>query len=258
VVYKDTTNNIGWRILDDGVYDEIPFTDPYNGREYVLWDATTFPTAIKGNGPGVTSAGVKDDYWAKYSGIVLTFNRRFTDWWGVTASYTYSESTGLNARPWSQTQNNPMYGSKIGSNPNQYFNLDGANLTGDRPNMLRVLANFTLPWEMRASTVINFQDGRPYYRQISGNYSTNRTGQGRFVADSSFRHDFQYLVDFSIGKDFRIPGNGRLKLDLQFFNLLNSAEVDYFETTLLEYPDDFRPNWWVKPRRLQLHLGVEW
>lgn len=258
VVYKDTTNNIGWRILDDGVYDEIPFTDPYNGREYVLWDATTFPTAIKGNGPGVTSAGVKDDYWAKYSGLVLTFNRRFTDWWGLTASYTYSESTGLNARPWSQTQNNPMYGSKIGSNPNQYFNLDGANLTGDRPNMLRVLANFTLPWEMHASTVLNFQDGRPYYRQISGNYSTNRTGQGRFVADNSFRHDFQYLLDFSIGKDFRIPGDGRLKLDLQFFNLLNSSAVDYFETTLLEYPDDFRPNWWVKPRRLQLHIGVEW
>jgi len=258
LVYKDTTNNIGWKILDDGVYDEIPFTDPYNGRDYILWDATTFPTAVKGNGPGVTSAGAKDDYWQKYTGLVLTFNRRFTDWWGLQASYTYSESTGLNSRPWSQYQNNPMYGSKVGSNPNQYFNVDGADLVGDRPNMFRVLANFELPWNMHANTVINLQDGRPYYRTITGNYSTNRSGQGYFIADNSLRHPFQYLVDFSIGKTFSIPGDGRLKLDLQFFNLLNNTATDWFETWLLEYPDDFYPNWWIRPRRLQLHVGIQW
>jgi outer membrane receptor protein involved in Fe transport len=258
LVYKDTTNNIGWKILDDGVYDEISFTDPYNGREYILWDATTFPTAVKGNGPGVTSAGAKDDYWQKYTGLVLTFNRRFTDWWGLQASYTYSESTGLNSRPWSQYQNNPMYGSKVGSNPNQYFNVDGADLVGDRPNMFRVLANFELPWNMHANTVINLQDGRPYYRTITGNYSTNRSGQGYFIADNSLRHPFQYLVDFSIGKTFSIPGDGRLKLDLQFFNLLNNTATDWFETWLLEYPDDFYPNWWIRPRRLQLHVGIQW
>ena len=260
VVYKDTTNNVGWRILDDGVYEELDFTDPYNGREYVLWDVVDdqFPTAIKGNGPGVTSAGVKDDYWAKYKGLVLTFNRRFTDWWGLQASYTYSESTGLNPRPWAQSQNNPMYGNKRGSNPNQYFNVDGADLVGDRPNMFRVLANFSLPWNMHANTVINLQDGRPYYRLISAPYSVNRSVQDRFVADNSLRHDFQYLVDFSIGKNFNIPGNGRLKLDLRFFNLLNNTATDYFEDILLSYPDDFRPNWWIKPRRLQLHVGLEW
>ncbi len=259
-VYKDTSNNIGWKILDDGVYDPFIFTDPYNGRQYELWNVVDgqFPTAIKGNGPGVTSAGARDDYWQKYTGIILTFNRRFTDWWGLNASYTYSESTGLNSRPWSQYQNNPMYGSKIGSNPNQYFNVDGAKMTGDRPNMLRVMANFNLPWDMHANTVVNFQDGRPYYRMITGDYDTNRSGQGYFVADNSLRHDFQYLVDFAIGKDFKIPGNGRLKLDLQFFNLLNNTATDWNTTNLLAFPDDFVPSWWMYPRRLQLHLGVEW
>jgi len=258
-VYKDTTNNIGWRILDDGVYEDLPFTDPYNGREYIMWDAVDdqFATAIKGNGPGVNSAGARDDYWAEYTGLVLTFNRRFTDWWGLQADYTYSKSIGLNARPWSQTQNNPMYGSKTGSNPNQYFNVDGERLTGDRPHMFRVLANFELPWNMHASTVINLQDGRPYFRRSQAGYSVSRSAQSWFIADPSFRHDFQSLVDFSIGKDFMLPGDGRLKLTLQFFNLLNSTAVDYLEDTRLTYPDNFRPNWWIKPRRLQLHLGVQ-
>jgi outer membrane receptor protein involved in Fe transport len=260
VVYKDTTNNIGWQILDDGVFEDLPFTDPYNGREYITWDAVDgqFATAIKGNMPGYTSAGFLDDYWAEYKGLVLTFNRRFTDWWGLQASYTYSESIGMNPRPWSQYQNNPMYGNKRGSNPNQYFNVDGATLVGDRPNMFRVLANFELPWNMHASTNINLQDGRPYYRMISAPYAVDRSVQDRFVADNSLRHDFQYLVDFVIGKRFSIPGNGRLNLDLRIFNLLNNTATDWFETWLLDYPDDFYPNWWVKPRRIQLHLGIEW
>jgi len=49
-----------------------------------------------------------------------------------------------------------------------------------------------------------------------------------------------------------------LKLDLRFFNLLNNTATDWFETTILEYPDEFYPNWWVKPRRMQLHVGIEW
>ena len=258
VVYKDTTNNIGWSILDDGVYEEYTFTDPYNGREYTLWEPIEFPTAWKSNGPGVNSAGARNDYYSEYTGVVLTFNRRFTDWWGLNASYTWSDNTGLNSRPWSQYQNNPMYGSAVGSNPNQYFNVDGATQVGDRPNMFRVLANFELPWNMFANTVVNLQDGRPYYRMIDGGYSTNRSGQYYFVADNSLRHDFQYLVDFAIGKRFRIPGDGTLKLDFQIFNLLNNDSTDWMRTWVLDYPEEFIPSWWMYPRRLQIHVGLEW
>jgi hypothetical protein len=39
---------------------------------------------------------------------------------------------------------------------------------------------------------------------------------------------------------------------------LNNTGTDWMETWLLDYPDDFRPSWWIKPRRLQLHLGIVW
>jgi outer membrane receptor protein involved in Fe transport len=256
-VYKDTSNQIGWQFLDDGVYETFQFTDPFNGREYTLRDYSVFPTTRKGNGPGDTAAGPLPDYWGKYWGVVLEFNRRFTDWWGMQASYTYSDSTGLNPRALSQWQNNPLYGSKEGSHPNQWFNVDGAVQTGDRPHMFRVQANFELPWNMHANTNINLQSGRPYFRQLRAPYATSASRQDYFVAEE-FRHPFQSLIDFGIGKRFNIPGDGELKVDLQFFNLFNNDATDWFETVVLAPGDEFIPTWWVKPRRLMLRLGVEY
>ena len=255
-VYKETSNMIGWEFLDDGVYDTIQFTDPFNGRTYTLLDPIVFPTTRKGNKPGHTAAGFLDDYWQEYWAVITTFNRRFTDWWDMQASYTYSESKGLNPRALSQWQNNPLYGSKEGSHPNQWVNVDGIRQTGDRPHMFRVQANFHLPWELRATTSINLQSGRPFYRQIRAPYATQASRQDYFIAEG-FRHPTQRIVDFSIGKHFELPGETVLKVDLQFFNLLNDDGTDWFETVILDAGDSFRPNTWVKPRRLMLHLGFE-
>lgn len=255
-VYKDTSNMIGWEFLGDGVYNTIQFTDPFNGRTYTLLDPVVFPTTRKGNKPGYTGAGYLDDYWQKYWAVVATFNRRFTDWWDMQASYTYSKSEGLNPRALSQWQNNPLYGSKEGSHPNQWINTDGIRQTGDRPHMLRVQANFQLPWNLHANTVVNVQSGRPYYRQIEAPYETSAGSQNYFIAEG-FRHPTQKLVDFSIGRNFDLGGDALFKVDLQFFNLLNDDATDWFETVILGPGDSFLPNTWVKPRRLMLHIGVE-
>jgi hypothetical protein len=254
-VYKDTSNMIGWEFLDDGVYDTIEFTDPFNGRTYTLLDPVVFPTTRKGNRPGYTGAGFLGDYWQEYWALVATLNRRFTDWWDMQASYTYSESEGLNPRSLSQWQNNPLYGSKEGSHPNQWINTDGLRQTGDRPHMFRVQANFHLPWEMRANTSINIQSGRPYYRQIRAPYATQASSQDYFIAES-FRHPTQNLIDVGVGKTFPL-GAVDLKLDLQLFNLLNEDATDFFETVILAPGDSFYPNTWVKPRRLMLHAGIQ-
>jgi Carboxypeptidase regulatory-like domain/TonB-dependent Receptor Plug Domain len=255
-VYKDTTHGIGWEFLDDGVYQPAQFTDPFNGREYTVLNPIVFPTVRKGNKPGYTAAGYLDDYWSKYWGVVLTFNRRFADWWSMQASYTYSKSTGLNPRALSQWQNNPLYGSREGSSPNQWFNVDGATQTGDRPHMLRVSANFELPWNLHANTNVNLQSGRPYFREVRGTYGTNAGRQDYFIAEE-FRHPFQSLVDFSIGKRFKLGDQAEMKLDLQFFNLLNNDATDFFETTILDPGETLYPTAWVKPRRVMLRLGFE-
>jgi outer membrane receptor protein involved in Fe transport len=254
-VYKDTSNQIGWEFLDDGVYEEFQFTDPFNGKTYTLLDPIVFPTVRKGNGPGYTAAGYLPDYWSEYKGAVFTLNRRFSGRWGMQASYTYSESKGLNPRALSQWQNNPLYGSKEGSNPNQYFNIDGAVQSGDRPHLLRVQANWELPKAFRLNTSINLQSGRPYFRQIRAPYATNGSRQDYFVAEQ-FRHPFQSLVDVSVGRSFKLSDDSEFKLDLQFFNLLNNDATDFFDSVVLAEGETFRPNTWVKPRRLMVRMGV--
>ena len=53
-LYKDTKDLVGWQILDDGVYEELPWTDPFTGDQYTLLDPIVFPTLRKGNTPGFT------------------------------------------------------------------------------------------------------------------------------------------------------------------------------------------------------------
>jgi hypothetical protein len=38
--------------------------------------------------------------------------------------------------------------------------------------------------------------------------------------------------------------------------VLNSSATDWFETVILYEGDDFVPNTWVKPRRIQLRAGI--
>ncbi len=254
-LYKDTKDLIGWEIMDDGVYDEVPFTDPFTGNEYTLYDPIVFPTVRKGNTPGFTVDPNADGYWQKYWALIVTFNRRFADFWSMSASYTYSESTGLIAAYLSQYQSNPLYGSSLGSDPNSFLNADGQRLQGDRPHMFRVQANFALPWNMNANTMINLQSGRPYSLQ----YRLPTTGSPvamMIPANDDQRHGFQYQWDIGIGKRFDLGKGVALQFDLQFFNLINNTPTDWFETVVLNPGDEFIPIAWVKPRRLQLHAGI--
>jgi len=46
-------------------------------------------------------------------------------------------------------------------------------------------------------------------------------------------------------------------MDVQLLNVLNKTPTDEFESLVLAEGDDFIPSVWVKPRRLQLHVGIE-
>jgi hypothetical protein len=122
--------------------------------------------------------------------------------------------------------------------------------------MLRVQANVLLPWELNLNTMINLQSGRPYSRQ----YEVPVTGNPPVImepASDDQRHDFQYLWDLGIGKSFGLGSGVELQLDLQLLNVLNETPIDWWETVVLYEGDDFVPNTWVKPRRLQLRAGIQ-
>ena len=122
--------------------------------------------------------------------------------------------------------------------------------------MLRVQANFQLPWQMRANTLINLQSGRPFSRQIELPTETKPVAIMEPASDD-LRHGFQYIWDLGFGKQFNLGRSVALQVDLQLLNVLNKTPTDYWETQELNAGDTFIPNWWVKPRRLQLHVGIE-
>jgi outer membrane receptor protein involved in Fe transport len=254
-LYKDTKDLVGWEIMGDGVYEEIQFTDPFTGNQYTLLDPIEYPSLRKGNRPGFTIDPGADSYWQEYWALIVTFNRRFSGRWSMSASYTYSESTGLIPAMLSQWQFNPLYSSKNGSDPNSFLNADGQRLQGDRPHMLRVQANVLLPWTMNLSTMINLQSGRPYSRQA---YAPT-TGRPQVIMDplsDDTRHGFQYLWDLGLGKRIDLGSDVEMQLDLQLLNVLNETPTDWWETVVLAAGDSYVPNTWVKPRRLQLRAGI--
>jgi len=255
-LYKDTKDLVGWEIMDDGVYEELPWTDPFTGNEYILLDAIESPTVRKGNKPGYTVDGYIPEYWQEYWALILTFERRFSDFWSMMANYTYSKSTGLTIDYMSQWQSNPLYGSRRGSDPNSFLNANGQRLQGDRPHALRVQANFQLPWEMRLNTMINLQSGRPHARLYQLPTYGNPNAVVAPAADPG-RHGYQYLWDLGFGKRFGLGNNVAIQADLRLLNVLNNTATDWFETLVLAEGDEFIPNTWIKPRRLMLRLGIE-
>jgi hypothetical protein len=123
--------------------------------------------------------------------------------------------------------------------------------------MLRVQANFELPWKLHANTVVNLQSGRPYSRQVLLPTAGRPPGIME-PASHSRRLPFQSLIDFGFGKRIALPAGGELKLDLQVFNLLNEDAITLWDSLILQEGEQFLPSWWVLPQRVMLRLGLEY
>jgi len=64
------------------------------------------------------------------------------------------------------------------------------------------------------------------------------------------------VLDLSLGRSFPV-GQVTIQLDLQFFNVLNNDAHDSWQTLVVAPGDVYYPRAYVLPRRLGLHLGVQ-
>ena len=265
-IYKTTKDLIGWDI-EGGLWAPHPFTDPFTGAQYTLLDLVENPVLRKGNSPGnfcdhivggASASMCSDDlsnYWQKYHGVILTYNKRFDKNWAINASYTWSKSTGLIPRMLSQVQFNPFYSSLEGSDPNNYVNATG-RLQGDRPNMFRVQGVFSnLPLGIQASASLDFSSGNHHVRAFREGFEQ---GSQRVIMERDLRFSSIKVVDLTFGRKFAIGGSGaNLRLEGTIFNLLNSDnELEMADITLSE-GETFVPDLWTKPRRLQVRIGMQ-
>jgi hypothetical protein len=252
-VYKTTKDLVGWEILG-GSYETVPFADPFTGRVFNILSQVELPVIRKGNDPGTFPGAENLDYFQRYHGVVLSVGRKYADNWAVNGSYTWSRSEGLIPRMLAQQQFNPFYSSREGADPNNFVNAEG-RLQGDRPHMFRVQGLVMLPYEIQLSTSTEFSSGRPHTRQIR----VGDLGQGTasVIMERGFRYSPIKNVDLLIGK--RLPLNDRMTLRFEgsIYNLLNSdQELNFADLRLQQATDTFTPDLWVKPRRLQLRVGL--
>ena len=260
-VYKKTEDLIGWYLLDDAPYETFTYIDPWNQQEFLLRDyGGGGPTTMKGNSSGPGANPGDRPYEQEYQGLVFTFKKRFSNNWDMLASYTLSKSEGLNPTflDWG-SQGYVMYWFNDETDPNAHLNADKA-LNADRRHMFRVVANYMAPWQIKLSTVVNFQTGRPYDRYAFVQEPSTWWRQTRVIAEPASydqRYPDQFLWDLSIGKHFDLGKGTNLSVDLQMLNILNDDAVEGWRSREFNPDEKPVPSLWVLPRRAELRLRFE-
>jgi hypothetical protein len=116
------------------------------------------------------------------------------------------------------------------------------------------------PWQIKLSTVVNFQTGRPYDRYAWVQEPSTWWRYTQVIAEpASYDQRFpdQFLWDLSIGKHFGLGGGTNLSVDLQILNILNDDAVEGWRTREFTPDEGPVPSLWVLPRRAELRLRFQ-
>jgi hypothetical protein len=257
-VYKKTKDLIGWHILDDAEFQIFNYTDPWTGQVFPLRYYDVEPTRMKGNTTGPGANGGDQPYEQQYEGIHFTYKKRHANNWDLSASYSYGKSSGLNPTflDWG-SQGFAMYSGRSEADPNAYINAN-KTLAGERRHALRAIGNYMMPWNIKLSTVFNYQSGKAYDRHAwvrLPNFSWTQIIAEPASYDQRFPD--QYLWDLSVGKHFTFANDYKISVDVQVLNLLNDDATEGWQTREFAGNDNPIPDLWVLPRRAELRLRLE-
>jgi hypothetical protein len=150
----------------------------------------------------------------KYTGISLTFNKRFSNGWMFHVDYTYSQSKGN-----MYNSGTAAWGGNYFENPNRQINAYGY-LIYDAPHALNVYGTVSLPWGFVLTPRFTFQSGSnwtPYVlvNEIAGSPWVFLEERG------SERVPDQIALDLRLEKLFTFTERYRLGLILDVFNIFN-------------------------------------
>ena len=175
------------------------------------------------------------------------------------ASYTWSRSEGISIRPSAQTQGSPLFGTLVGTDPNEWVNSDQL-LQNDREHMLRVQGTAELPWGLELTGSLNWQSGRPYNRQArTPSRLLNQSREWIIVepATGDQRLPTTTMLDVGFGKRWNLGKDVVLKTDLQVLNLLNDDSHQYWVSQQLAAGEPYEEDSYLYPRRAVIRIGIE-
>ena len=235
----------------DDYYDLITFSDPLTGDPIQAYNLTDELPELLITNP--------DRYYSRFRMISIVANKRMSNNWQLSASFTYSKIWGLNPRGINRQtySENLLFNSSSARDPNHFLNLEG-RMPGDRPYTIRMQGTYIFPYGISASTNFQIMSGAPYARSVTlfdleqGEKDVAVEARG----DNGHRLPTAYLLDINVGKTFRIGDRFSIQARFEVFNLLNRATP----TSQMDYSLASGDTWvwgyiWM-PRRAQVGFKV--
>jgi hypothetical protein len=192
-----------WADPRKSVYSPFPWKDPVSGASgtsYVFVRELEPGTGLLTNQPGRTT---------DYRGLELMVRKRLAHRWMLDASYTQQTTIG-------------HYPTGSYDNPTNIDKLNGHAADVNTPRyIVRSQATVDLPWRIRASGVLNVQDG--FIRELVFGDSFDQL----FIYPlGAKRYPTLSLVDLQVDKALTFgPGHTRFVASVAVLNLLNSNTV---------------------------------
>jgi len=231
VVHKRGSKHIGWRDIG-GVYGAQEHVLP-DGRTLTVQSLLNSPSErrfLRTNGPGTFN---------RYTGLVLTLDKRFSQAWRTNLSYTYGRDRGLES---------------TAQDPNANINADGEN---GRPHVFMAMGSYEIP-RIGVQAVVNFMSasGDAFAPQALVQLPQGRLSVNIAKADGTYRLPHQNILNLRFAK-MLFPGGDRtrrIEVGAEIRNALQETahtdivSANFFGTTFGQGDS------WVDPRRMVLYL----
>jgi len=203
---------------------------------------------------GVTQLATNiDGYEGTYKTLEFSSNKRFSNRWGMNASYSYTWTN-----EYSRTYFNNVFATAVSN-----FSLFGAFPTNPNEHTFNEFTNWSAKftgtvdagWGLRVTPVLKMQSGAPYGRIVS--LPTNYGAQ-LFLAEpiGTRRQDMVSVLDFRVEKQVRFADRARLGLFFDLFNALNSnvaVNLNWRSGASFEMPTTVLP-----PRIAKFGVKFDW
>jgi hypothetical protein len=258
-VHKDGANFIGWTDVG-GLYREETRT---------LADGRTLPVAVLVNGTAARRFSLTNPggYSLTYDGLVTTIEKRRSDGWQASGSYTFSRASGLQA--YSGTTAAGAQVSTVGAPPGSFappvtFGRDpndltnaGGRLPNDRPHLFRAMGSADVPRTgLVFAASLQVSSGKPW--AATALLSLPQNSQQRILIEprGSRRLSSHSLLDLRVSRTVPVGGLGRVELLLDILNALNDTAEEGVATDNLFSSSFGQPTVFVDPRRAMFSVRV--
>jgi outer membrane receptor protein involved in Fe transport len=226
-LYKESKDPIGSQNTT-AEYEVIDYNDEFGGQTIQLYNQTNLGESFY--------LTTNRDEKGTYKALILAFNKRLSNKWQVSGSFT-----------WSKTLQYP----KGYSDRNYLINTYGVPGPYDRDWQFKISGTYIFPYGIMCSAYFAYDQGRPFNREIA---VTLDQGKRRIAAEErgSKRYPNPTYLDLRVEKEFGLWGNSRLKFLIDIWNVFNADYYGSVAETNAVSDAYLAPVNFVLPRRAQL------